>query len=185
LFFMICCCDTHMFSFMSRWRHAAFEYEFSRISYEQGLRRIHSLEHYAKREYNPICSLFGIVKTYRPMRIYNCAFIKTECRVGFNNYTIWMFSRIRSESNMLILYENVPCAYLCMQAHSKDQDQDSHTLKVFLKVYGVNKNQLHFMLSYLKAIMCCDNFWMWRYDFGKYCDANLSKYRRMVLFRAK
>jgi hypothetical protein len=153
-----------------------FHYEFSKVSFEQGVRRIHSLEHFTKRVYNPIYTLFQIRKTSRVAQVGQWTGIEIECLIGCEKYVLLMCSRTRTESHLLFFKKQKE--YLNMTLRVEESVM-GHKLEINLSGCPILKRML--VQSYLWCTSICDDHLFWVYDFE--ADENLAQYRRKVLLR--
>ncbi len=153
-----------------------FRYEFSKVSFEQGVRRIHSLEHFTKRVYNPIHTLFQIRKTSKVVELGQWTGIEIECLIGREKYVLFMCSKTRTESHLLFFKKQKEYLNMTMRV---EESVMGHKLEINISGCPILKRML--VQSYLWCTSICDDNLFWVYDFE--ADENLAQYRRKVLLR--
>jgi len=162
-----------------------FGYDFDKVPLEQGLRRIHSVEQYCKKIYNPVFPMFRLLNTSEPKVADGRVSIWMACKIFFDDYAIHMYTSKRTESNMVLYHQNCPALYVHMKVSSCSRLPEGHRLDVSMNSFQFLKFEMNVLQVFIQGIMCCDNHWLWTYDFGSFCDSRLSRYRRLVLFEPK
>ena len=148
-----------------------FRYEFSKVSFEQGVRRIHSPEHFRKH-----LPLFKIHNTSEVLQVGKWVGIEVECRLGWKTYVVCMCTNKRTENRLYILKNENEYWNMTFQVY---ESRNGHEFG--MNIAGISKYEKMMIYALVWCLSFCDDV-MWVYDFGTHCDANLAKYRRIVVF---
>lgn len=163
-----------------------FEHTFNKISYEQGVRHIHSLEH-IETIHKFGCPFFKILSTTKPQQKANFTFIlATYTFLNFGTNSLLMFTDKRDESNIICLDPSKPFLSIHTKVSRTKHNTQGHNIKIRVH-HSRQYNWLRKVFySFLKEIFILEDTLCWSYDFRGKVNIrdyeNLAKYRRMVLF---
>jgi len=162
------------------------EHTFTRLSYEQGVRQIHSIEQLESFYFLNKLNCFHILNTSVPRSINSLKVIHAKCSIlGYNNtFYITMYTKDRDISNIQVRTEIYSKPIFSVHLHvTPTKDNIGHHLQILL---SFQSNSFHFVknIQFIIKTMCIlEDKVCWSYDFKKNSNSeNLFLYRRMVLF---